>query len=198
MSGAISLTRDEISKIVDGNARGIEFLEQLNDILSRYYDPPWQRRDNIGAIEMTRITSWVKSIRMTFSGLSVATPDDFLVQLGYTDPNTGLPVYYTTGYNSTCTMIDGSTVTTVNSTSGMLLRLGTVDNLNGAMDIYRMPTDEPDAARWLFKHIARTDSNILTISAGRRIVDQLVDRIRVISATGAVVDGGLVGFEVYP
>ncbi len=127
------------------------------------------------SVDFTGIPSWVKRVSVVYSGLSLNSSANFLIQLG---DSGGIE---TTGYLSTSVTTDssGSTAGT-NSTSGFVIwqadasitaqGIATIINITGNT--------------WVFAQTGRLLSTNVTTSGGDKSLSATLDRVRITTTSG--------------
>jgi hypothetical protein len=131
------------------------------------------------SIDFTAIPSWVSRITVLLSEVSTNGADNYLIQIG-----DSLGVANTGYLGSGAEIINAGATAAVNSTAGFLITAGAAGAVvNGALTLSRL-----NAANntWVASgNTGRSDSARVGITAGRKILTNTLDRVRVTTTGGA-------------
>jgi hypothetical protein len=193
MSDLVSLSREELSLIAGGNERAVRFFEQIADLVSRT-DPFYRSVSIVGDLQesMGGIPTWATEITVAMSSAGLPDNGDLMVQIGGLD-NTGAGFYYTSGYFSTASRINGAVVDTNERNDGFHIRLGdSTESVMGCMVLTKLRGNSGD--RWVASHAVRSGDTRVSVGGGRILATEEVSQVRLVSTTGSVFNNGFIGF----
>lgn len=135
------------------------------------------------SVNFTGIPSWVKRITVMFSGVSLNSTSDILVQIGSGSVTT-------TGYISTGNNYNGSNATgSSNSTAGFVIKEATAANaFSGHMIITAISGNT-----WISSHTGSSTTVLANNGGGNVTLSGALDRLRITTVNSTdVFDAGLV------
>jgi hypothetical protein len=190
MTSNISLTREDINQIANGNQRIIKFMEYLQETADQF-NTGWRNSSITGEVSESigNIKPWVNQINILMSSLGASDASTPLVQIG------DAASWYTSGYFSTAALFVNG-VSPVVTDSGAGFHVQQVDptfNSMGVMTLTRLKGSVND--RWLASHSMRGGNGRVLAGGGRITVSEPVTRVRIINTLGTPFDDGFVGFS---
>jgi hypothetical protein len=134
------------------------------------------------SIDFTSIPSWVKRITVMFSGVSLSSTANLLIQLGVS----GTPE--TSGYTSVGNVTTASGVAQVTSTAGFIIYAGTASYLqNGAVRLHNITGNT-----WVADGVLcnTTTQNYTAFVAGSKALAGVLNMVRITSTSTDTFDAG--------
>ena len=141
----------------------------------------WNGLTTNTSLDFTGIPSWVKRITVIFSGLSLSSTADILVQLG---DSGGIEI---TGYISTSSAT-GTGAATSSSTVGMIIRSSTAAGItSGIMTIQNLTGNS-----WVASYAGKRESNTSSYGGGDKTLSDTLTQIRITTTSTDTFDAGTV------
>jgi len=136
------------------------------------------------SIDFTGLPSWIKRITVMFSGVSLSSTANILIQLGVS----GTPE--TSGYTSVGNVTTASGVAQVTSTAGFIIYAGTASYLqNGAVRLHNITGNT-----WVADGVLcnTTTQNYTAFVAGSKALAGVANMVRITSTSTDTFDAGSV------
>jgi hypothetical protein len=167
------------SKIVDGNVTGDKILNAsiLPTKLAQPLTLATSQNASGTSVDFTGIPSWAKRVTVMFNGVSTNGTASVLIQVGAGS-------VLSTGY-LTSTSAVGSSVATVNSTSGFQVYFGTGDAIAGVRNgslVLNLIASNAWSAQGVF---GTSNTTTTSVVAGSVPLSNPLDRIRITTVGGA-------------
>jgi hypothetical protein len=125
------------------------------------------------SIDFTGIPSWVKRITVMFDSVSLNGEAHLLVRAGSGS-------FETTGYASTSTGTTGSAGSSINDTTGFVVRTGgNLDNITGVMVLNLF-----SGSTWVSSHTCKYNVSASLLGGGRKAFSGTIDRVRITTTNG--------------